>query len=58
VLDGGHIVFLTIEAIRRKPLSEKVISVSQKIGLAFLLTLMVFVMYNDVLRLITGKQFP
>jgi regulator of sigma E protease len=58
VLDGGHIVFLTIEAIRRKPLSEKVISVSQKIGLAFLLTMMVFVMYNDVLRLITGKQFP
>jgi len=58
VLDGGHIVFLTIEAIRRKPLSEKVISISQKIGLAFLLTLMVFVMYNDVLRLITGKQFP
>ena len=58
VLDGGHIVFLTIEAIRRKPLSEKVISVSQKIGLAFLLTLMVFVMYNDILRLITGKQFP
>lgn len=58
VLDGGHILFLTIEAIRRKPLSEKIISVSQKIGMAFILTLMVFVLYNDILRLITGKPFP
>ena len=58
VLDGGHILFLAIEAIRRKPLSDKIISVSQKIGLAFILTLMVFVLYNDILRLITGKQFP
>jgi len=58
ILDGGHILFLGIEAIRRKPLSEKVISVSQKVGLAIILTLVVFVMYNDVLRLITGKTFP
>ena len=58
ILDGGHIVFLGIEALRKKPLSEKVISVSQKIGLALLLTLMTIVIYNDVLRLITGKQFP
>lgn len=58
ILDGGHILFLGIEAIRRKPLSEKVISVSQKVGLALILTLVVFVMYNDVLRLITGKTFP
>jgi regulator of sigma E protease len=58
ILDGGHIVFLGIEALRKKPLSEKVISVSQKIGLALLLALMTVVIYNDVLRLITGKQFP
>ncbi|MEW6583993.1 MAG: RIP metalloprotease RseP [Nitrospirota bacterium] len=58
ILDGGHILFLGIEAIRRKPVSEKVISVSQKIGLAVLLTLIAFVMYNDVIRLITGKTFP
>jgi len=49
---------LGIEAIRRKPLSEKIISVSQKIGLALLLTLMAVVIFNDVMRLITGKQFP
>jgi regulator of sigma E protease len=58
VLDGGHILFLGIEAIRKKPLNEKIISVSQKIGLAILLTLMVFVIYNDIVRLITGKTFP
>ncbi|MFZ5906131.1 MAG: RIP metalloprotease RseP [Nitrospirota bacterium] len=58
ILDGGHILFLGIEAIRRKPVSEKVIAVSQKIGLAIILTLVVFVMYNDIVRLITGKTFP
>ncbi len=58
ILDGGHILFIGIEAVRKKPLSEKFISISQKVGLAILLTLMVVVIYNDVLRLITGKQFP
>ncbi len=58
ILDGGHILFLGIEKIRGKPINEKIISISQKIGLAFLLTLMVFVIYNDIMRLITGKPFP
>jgi regulator of sigma E protease len=58
ILDGGHLVFLGIEAIRKKPLNEKVIAVSQRIGLALLLTLMAVVLYNDVMRLITGKTFP
>lgn len=58
ILDGGHIMFLGIEAIRRKPLDEKIISVSQKIGLAIILTLMALAFYNDIMRLVTGKQFP
>jgi len=57
VLDGGHILFLGIEAVRRRPLSEKVIMVSQRIGLALLLALMAFAFYNDIMRLITGKTF-
>jgi regulator of sigma E protease len=57
VLDGGHILFLGIEALRRKPLSEKVIMISQRIGLALLLMLMAFAFYNDIVRLITGKTF-
>lgn len=58
ILDGGHILFLGIEAIRRKPLNEKIIAIAQRIGLAIILTLMVFALYNDIIRLITGKQFP
>jgi regulator of sigma E protease len=58
ILDGGHILFLGIEAIRRKPLNEKVIAAAQKVGLAIILTIMAFAFYNDIARLITGKQFP
>ncbi len=58
VLDGGHILFLGIEAIRRKPLSEKVMMVAQRAGLTAIITLMVFAFYNDIMRLITGKMIP
>lgn len=58
ILDGGHLVFLAIEAIRGKPLSDKIIAVSQRVGLAFLLMIMAVVLYNDVVRLVTGKPFP
>lgn len=58
ILDGGHVLFLGIEAIRRKPLSDKVIAVSQRIGLVIILTLMAFALYNDFMRLITGKHLP
>jgi regulator of sigma E protease len=57
LLDGGHLMFLGIEAIRRKPFSEKVMMNAQKIGLAFIIALIVFVFYNDILRLITGRTF-
>jgi regulator of sigma E protease len=58
ILDGGHILFLGIEAIRRKPLNEKVIGVAQRVGLAIILTIMAFALYNDIIRLVTGWQFP
>ncbi|WP_372966227.1 RIP metalloprotease RseP [Marinobacter sp.] len=51
VLDGGHIVYYTIEAIRRKPLSEKTQELGLRIGMALILTLMVFALYNDLMRL-------
>jgi regulator of sigma E protease len=56
VLDGGHLVFLSIEAIRRKPISFKKRLIWQQIGMGLLLLLMVFVTYNDIARLITGGQ--
>jgi regulator of sigma E protease len=51
VLDGGHIVYYTIEAIRRKPLSEQTQAFGLRIGMAMILTLMVFALYNDLMRL-------
>ena len=51
VLDGGHIVYYTIEAIRRKPLSEQAQAFGLRIGMAMILTLMVFALYNDLMRL-------
>ena len=58
LLDGGHLMFLGVECLRGKPLSEKVLAVAQRVGLALLVTLMVFALYNDILRLITGKMLP
>jgi len=54
VLDGGHLVFLTIEGIRRKPLSDRAMETFQKIGIFLLVSLMVFVFYNDIIRLVKG----
>ncbi|KPJ50355.1 MAG: hypothetical protein AMJ41_01495 [candidate division Zixibacteria bacterium DG_27] len=51
VLDGGHLLFLGVEAARRKPLSLKQRMWIQQVGMALLLLLMIFVTYNDILRL-------
>jgi regulator of sigma E protease len=51
VLDGGHIFFFLIEAILGRPLSLKKIAIAQKVGLVALLSLMVVVFYNDIMRL-------
>lgn len=51
VLDGGHLVILLIEGVRRKPLPIKTTLVIQKIGMAFLLALMIFIIFNDITKL-------
>ena len=48
VLDGGHLFFYIIEAIRGKPLPEKVMTALMKTGLFLLLLLMVLAMFNDI----------
>lgn len=48
VLDGGHLLFYSIEAIKRGPLSTRARETAQQIGLFLLLLLMVFVLYNDI----------
>jgi regulator of sigma E protease len=55
VLDGGHFIFLCWEGIRGKPPSERVIITATYIGLAFILSLMAFVMYIDISSHFAGK---
>ncbi|MDP3025356.1 MAG: RIP metalloprotease RseP, partial [candidate division Zixibacteria bacterium] len=50
VLDGGHILFLGLEKLRGKPLSLKQRAIIQYIGFVFLLTLIIIVSYNDILK--------
>ncbi|MDO4519000.1 MAG: RIP metalloprotease RseP [Eubacteriales bacterium] len=50
-LDGGRLVFLILEAIRRKPVNRNVEGGIHFAGFVLLMVMMVFVMYNDVLKL-------
>ena len=51
MLDGGHLLFYAIEGVRGRPLGEKAQEYSLRIGLAVLLSLMIFVTVNDLIRL-------
>lgn len=51
LLDGGHLLFYAIEAIRGRPLSERAQELGFRVGLALVLMLMVFATYNDILHL-------
>ncbi|RUM89553.1 MAG: RIP metalloprotease RseP [Thermodesulfatator sp.] len=51
MLDGGHLVFYGVEALRGRPLSPRTQERIQKVGLALLIALMVLVFYNDLVRL-------
>jgi regulator of sigma E protease len=53
VLDGGHILFLCIEAIKRKPLSLRQRSLLQQIGFVLLVLLMIYVTRNDIIRILS-----
>lgn len=53
-LDGGHLVIILIEGIRRKPLPLKAKIMVQQVGMAILLTFIVFVFYNDIARWIAS----
>jgi regulator of sigma E protease len=48
LLDGGHLLFYGIEAIRGRPLSERVQEVGFRIGLALIVMLMIFTVWNDL----------
>jgi len=52
ILDGGHIMFFTIEAIRRRPLSQRAREIASAGGLVFILLLLLVATRNDILRYI------
>ena len=54
MLDGGHLLFYGIEAIRGRPLSERAQEVGLRIGLAIVVMLMIFATFNDILHLATS----
>ncbi|MFG1422506.1 RIP metalloprotease RseP [Roseixanthobacter liquoris] len=53
LLDGGHLLFYAVEAVRGRPLSARTQDIGFRIGLAIVLMLMVFATWNDVLHLAT-----
>src|SRR3954447_26047344 len=57
VLDGGHLLFYAAEALRGKPLGQRAQEYGFRIGLALVLTLMVFATWNDLVHLGIGSLF-
>ena len=51
MLDGGHLVYYFIEAIRGKPVSEQIQVVGFKIGMVLLGSMMFLALFNDFMRL-------
>lgn len=51
LLDGGHLMFYAVEAVRGRPLSERAQEMGFRVGLALVLMLMIFATYNDILHI-------
>jgi regulator of sigma E protease len=51
LLDGGHLLFYAIEAIKGRPVHESIMAVSAKAGFVFIIGLMVFFTWNDIVQL-------
>ncbi len=52
VLDGGHLLFFSIEALRGAPVSMRKLEIAQQVGLVILLSLMIFAIFNDISRIV------
>ncbi len=55
VFDGGHLLFLLIEKVKGSPVSERVLSYSQMVGIVLIVSLMVWVTYSDVMKWIVHR---
>jgi regulator of sigma E protease len=54
LLDGGHLMYYAVEIIKGSPVSERAIELGQRAGLALLLVIMAFALYNDLNRVLSG----
>lgn len=54
LLDGGHLLYYAVELVKGSPVSEALWEAGQKVGIALLVTMMAFALYNDISRLILG----
>ena len=55
VLDGGHLLFFSVEALKGKPISLKKLEIAQQVGLTLLIMLMAFAFFNDISNLISSR---
>ncbi|BBP01353.1 RIP metalloprotease RseP [Sulfuriferula nivalis] len=55
LLDGGHLMYYIVEAVKGSPVSDRIMELGQRFGMAALFTMMVFAFYNDITRLL-GSQ--
>ena len=54
LLDGGHLLFYAVEAVRGRPLSDRAQEIGFRIGLALVVMLMLFATWNDIFNLISA----
>lgn len=54
LLDGGHLMYYTVEVLKGSPVPVRIMEIGQHVGMALLLSLMAFALYNDINRLIIG----
>ncbi|MDI7260262.1 MAG: RIP metalloprotease RseP [Thermodesulfobacteriota bacterium] len=55
ILDGGHFLFLTLEAILRRPIGIRKMEIAQQVGLILIILLMLFAFYNDLIRIFSPE---
>jgi len=53
-LDGGHLLFFSIESVQARPVSERIREISQQVGIVLLILLMLRAFYNDIIRWVNG----
>jgi regulator of sigma E protease len=52
MLDGGHLLMCLVEAVKGSPVSEKIQMLGNQVGLALIISMMLFAVYNDLLKLL------